>query len=108
MTWATSLVAGLALTVWIGASALGAVGGVVGNLAGDALSGTDITQIAEEVDTDELTDEQTTREATHVAQASAWWSFAGLLLGAGIATLGGVLGARTVISRTPEVDATTR
>lgn len=100
LTWATSLVAGLALTAWIGASALGAVGNALTSVADDALTGTDVTQITEEIDSEDLPDEQSVDEARDTAQATAWWSFAGLLIGAGISALGGALGVRTVIART--------
>ncbi|MCR2764127.1 hypothetical protein NQ152_11500 [Microbacterium sp. zg.B48] len=111
LTWATSLVVALALTVWLSASLLGAVGGVVSS-ATQALSGTDVTQVAEDiqgnVDEEEAQDQadealedaqQTAEDAADTAQAGAWWGFAGLLLGAVIAALGGMLGVRTVVNR---------
>ncbi|MBX9471661.1 hypothetical protein [Microcella sp.] len=99
LTWATSLVAGLALTFFVGASALGAVGGAVSNAADDVFTTTDIEQLIEDINSGEFTDEETVDEASDTAQASAWWSFAGLLIGAGIATLGGAAGVRTVVTR---------
>jgi surface antigen len=119
LTWATSLVVALALTVWLSASLLGAVGGVVSS-ATQALSGTDVTQIAEDVqgnvDEEEAQDQadealedaqQTAEDAADTAQASSWWGFAGLLLGAIIASLGGMLGVRTVVNRDRDDDAVT-
>lgn len=111
LTWATSLVVALALTVWLSASLLGAVGGVVSS-ATQALSGTDISQVAEDVqgnvDEQQAQDQadqaledaqQTAEDAADTAQAGSWWGFVGLLLGAVIAALGGMLGVRTVVNR---------
>jgi len=119
LTWATSLVVALALTVWLSASLLGAVGGIVSS-ATQALSGTDVTQIAEDVqgnvDEEEAQDQaeeaaqdaqQAAEDAAETAQASSWWGFVGLLLGAVIAALGGMLGVRTVVNRDRENDAVT-
>jgi surface antigen len=111
LTWATSLVVALALTVWLSASLLGAVGGVVSS-ATQALGGTDVTQVVEDVqgnvDEEEAQDqadeavedaEQVAEDAADTAQASSWWGFVGLLIGAVIAALGGMLGVRTVVNR---------
>jgi surface antigen len=119
LTWATSLVVALALTVWLSASLLGAVGGVVSS-ASQALSGTDVSQVVEDVqgnvDEEEAQDqadealedaEQTAEDAADTAQASSWWGFVGLLLGAVIASLGGVLGVRTVVNRDRDDEAVT-
>src|SRR5690606_11820790 len=48
LTWATSLVAAVVLAVWLSASALGAVGSVVGQ-ALDVAQGTDVTEVVEDV-----------------------------------------------------------
>ena len=114
LTWATSLVVALALTVWLSASLLGAVGGVVSS-ATQALSGTDVTQVVEDVqgnvDEEQAQDQadqavqdaqQTAQDAADTAQASSWWGFVGLLLGAVIAALGGMFGVRTVVDRDRE------
>ena len=119
LTWATSLVVALALTVWLSASLLGAVGGVVSS-ATQALSGTDVTQVVEDVQgtaddeqTQDQADEvledaqQTAEDAAETAQASSWWGFAGLLLGAVIAAVGGMLGVRTVVNRDRDNEAAT-
>lgn len=112
LTWATSLVAALALTALIGASALGALSGALGNIAGDALSGSDVSQIAEDVqgnvDEEQVAEdaEQAADDAREAGQGAAWWGFAGLLLGAAIASFGGVLGVRSVLSRSRDVEAT--
>lgn len=126
LTWATSLVVALALTVWLGASLLGAVGGVVGTVASsasEALSGTDTSQVVEdaqgsvsEEDMQQAEDQaneaiddaqQTAEEAGENVQAGAWWGFAGLLLGAIIAAGGGVFGVRSVISRRETTEVST-
>lgn len=119
LTWATSLVVALALTVWLSTSLLGAVGGVVSS-ATQALSGTDVTEVVDDVQgsvdeeqTQDQADEavqqaqQTAEDAAATAQASSWWGFAGLLLGAIIAALGGMLGVRAVVSRDRENEAVT-
>lgn len=111
LTWATSLVVALGLTVWLSASLLGAVGGLVSS-ATQALSGTDVSQVVEDVqgdvDEEEAQDqadealedaEQTAEDAADTAQAGAWWGFVGLTLGAVIAAVGGMLGVRTVVNR---------
>ena len=119
LTWATSLVVALALTVWLSASLLGAVGGVVSS-ATQALSGTDVTKVVEDVQgnvdeeaaqdqADEALEDaqQTAEDAADTAQASSWWGFVGLLLGAAIAALGGMFGVRTVVNRDRANDAVT-
>lgn len=110
LTWATSLIVALALTVWLGASLLGAVGGIVSSAA-DAVSGTDVTQVIEDVQgsvdeqkaqdqADEATQDakQQAEDAADTAELSVWWGFVGLLIGAVIAALGGMLGVRSVVS----------
>lgn len=118
LTWATSLVVALALTVGLGASVLGAAGGIVGGVvssASQAASGTDLNATADEAegavseeDVQNAQDQagealedakQTAAEAADNAQAASWWGFVGLLLGSIIASIGGVLGVRSVISR---------
>lgn len=117
LTWATSLVVALALAAWLSVGLLGAVGGMVSSAA-QAVTGTDVTQIVEdaqanidEQDMQEAQDqaedalqdaEQMAEDAAETAQASAWWAFAGLLLGAVIATATGMLGVRSVVNREHE------
>lgn len=103
-TWATSIVAMLLLIGWIGSSALGAVGGVVGNVAqgvlqGDAITTEDLGNA--EIDQQELNQtqqelEDTTQQAQDELAASAWWAVGGLLVGAVVAGLTGVAGSRSV------------
>jgi len=115
LTWATSLVVALALAVGLGAGVLGAAGGIVGGVvssASQAASGTDLNQVAggavseEDVQNaqdqaDEALDDaqQTAEEAADTARTASWYAFIGLLLGAVIAAIGGVLGVRSVLSR---------
>lgn len=119
LTWATSLVVALALTVWLSTSLLGAIGGVVSS-ATQALSGTDVTQVVEDVqgnvDEEQAQDQadeaveqaqQTAEDAAATAQATSWWGFVGLLLGAIIAAIGGMFGVRAVVNRERENDAVT-
>lgn len=119
LTWATSLVVALALTVWLSTSLLGAVGGALSS-ATEALSGTDVTQVVEDVqgnvDEEEAQQqadeaaaqaEQVAEDAAAATQAASWWGFVGLLIGAVIAALGGMLGVRAVVNREREHDALT-
>lgn len=118
LTWATSLVVALALAVGLGAGVLGAAGGIVGGVvssASQAASGTDLNQAADQAEgavseedvqnaqdtADEaLTDaQQVADDAAETAQAASWYAFVGLLLGAIIASVGGALGVRSVLSR---------
>ncbi len=107
-TWATSLVAILVLVGWLGASALGALGGAIGNVAQSALEQTEISTedlgaAAEDANVDEEQLNQAQQEVEGTAQeaqdnvaASAWWAVAGLLVGAIVAGLAGAGGARSV------------
>lgn len=107
-TWATSIVAMLVLIGWVGTSALGAVGGVVGNVAqgvlqGEAVTTDDLGAAAEDanIDQQELDQTQqqlqdTTEQAQDELAASAWWAVGGLLVGAVVAGLTGAAGSRSV------------
>ena len=124
LTWATSVVAAVVLVAWLGSSLLGVLGGVLGQVADTAtevVAGEDLGQIAEEaevaVDQEDVDQseaqaqqalddvQQAAEEATDGASIGAWWAFAGLLVGAIIATGMGAVGAKSVV--TPEgVDRT--
>jgi hypothetical protein len=118
LTWATSLVVALALTVGLGASVLGAAGGIVGGAvssasqaasgtdlnktatgAGGAVSGKDVQNAKDQANKTLNDAKQTAAEAADNVQAASWWGFVGLLLGAIIASIGGAIGVRSVISR---------
>jgi len=104
-TWATSLVAMLVLIGWLGTSAIGALGGAIGNIAQGAMQDTQITTedlgaAANEVDPQEVDQaqqelENTAQQAQDDLAASAWWSVAGLLVGAVVAGFAGMAGSRS-------------
>lgn len=119
LTWATSLVVGLLMVGWLGTTLLGAVGGVVGQTATTVAesSGGEVTnEVQENVDQGAVDDAQQQAEdviddaqaqADDVADATSsasWWGFAGLLLGALIASLAGMLGAKSVLGRENDDD----
>jgi len=107
-TWATSLVAILVLVGWLGASVLGTLGGAIGNIAQGALQQTEISTedlgaAADDANVDEQQLDQTQQEVENTAQAAqddlaatAWWTVAGLLIGALVAGFAGAGGARSV------------
>ena len=118
LTWATSVVAAVVLVAWLGASLLGALGGVLGQVADSATevaAGEDLGQVADDaegaVDQGELDAaeeqagqalddvQQTADEAADDASTAAWWAFAGLLIGALIASAMGAVGAKSVMTR---------
>ena len=103
LTFATSLVVTLGLTVWLSASLLGAVGGMA-NSAAQLFSDSDVMQTVETAESnidegDKADAKQTAEEVADTAQTSAWWSFAGLVVGAAIATGMGALGVRTRVTK---------
>lgn len=111
LTWATSLVVALALTVLLGVGVLGAVGSVVDS-ATQAVSGTDASQVVEDtknnVNQDKVKEQadkaaknaqNTAKDVADTVQSSSWWVFVGLLIGAFIAAAGGMFGVRSVVNR---------
>lgn len=117
LTWATSVVAAVVLVAWLGASLLGALGGVLGQVADSATevaAGEDLGQLADDAeaavdqgDVDQAEDQaqqslddarQTMDGAADDASTAAWWAFAGLLIGAAIASGMGALGAKSVVT----------
>jgi hypothetical protein len=117
LTWATSVVAAVVLVAWLGASLLGALGGVLGQVAAGATelaAGEDLGQLAEDVeeavdqeDVDQAEEQaqqalddaqQAADEAADDASTAAWWAFAGLLIGAVIASAMGAVGAKSVVT----------
>ncbi len=119
-TWATSLVAILLLAGWLGASVVGALGGAIGTIAQGAMENTQITTedlgaAAEEADVDQQDVDQAQQDVEDTAQdaqdnlaASAWWSVAGLLIGAVLAAFAGAAGSRSVHTRTQRDRAVTQ
>ncbi|MCP2638496.1 hypothetical protein K0817_018230 [Microbacterium sp. HD4P20] len=111
LTWATSLVAALVLTVWLSASALGAVSGALGQVVD--LGQGDVSEIVQDVqenvdEQDVENAQQQAEEAAEDAQPAVWWTFVGMLLGAAVAAGSGLLGARTVITRSERVTTYSR
>jgi len=127
-TWATSLIATLVLTGWLGASMIGGLGSIVGNtvdtVANTAGQAANVTrQDAEDAsnaardnvsqqDVDNAADkardaannaadkaQDAYNEYSDDAAEGTWWTLAGLLIGAVISALCGAAGARSVLNR---------
>lgn len=118
--WATSLIAALVLTGWLGASVVGGLGSALGTVAqsaGNAVSvnSQDAQAAQDAVDPQEAQNaaqqaQQTAQEVAQQAQqtaqevapevaAGSWWAFAGLIIGALISAFAGAAGARSVLNR---------
>ena len=117
LTWATSLLAAVVLAGLLVGNILGAAGNILGSaastvtgavaqnpdqaasLAPDVSEG-EASQAAQEaqeaVESAAPQVQQAAGEAADTAQSAAWWTFAGLLIGAIIAALAGLLGSRSV------------
>lgn len=115
VTWATSLVGIVLLVGWLGAGVLGAAGGALGNVAQTAVEETDVTveELEQQVDVDQEELEQAQQEAEEAAEEhraetaeAAWWTVGGLLVGAVVAGLGGLAGARSAHVREVGVETT--
>lgn len=110
LTWATSLLAVVLLLVVLAASAASAAAGVLGSLAG-ALGGAAAPALSQVNPSDvpspspeqsqqaQQQAQETAQGAAQATQAGATRGFFGLLLGAGLATLGGLLGSRSVANK---------
>lgn len=113
LTWATSLLATVVLVVMLTLGTAGAVGGVLGSLvsglgaaAGPALSQvqpSDVpTPTAEQSQQAEQAQQQaqeTAQQAADATRTATTWGFFGLLLGGVVASLGGLIGSRSVLNR---------
>lgn len=117
ITWATSVLAVIVLVVMLTVSAAGAVGGALGSVIGGL--GNAAGPNAEQVDPSAVPTpsnqdiekgknaaqkaadqaKATAEDVADATQKGAVWGFFGLLLGAIIASLGGLLGSRAVNSR---------
>jgi negative regulator of sigma E activity len=73
--------------------------------ATQALSGTDVTQVADDVNGEEVENaadeaaddaQEVAEDAAETAQVASWWAFVGLLIGAAIASAAGALGVTSV------------
>jgi len=113
LTWATSVLATVLMVVLLTLGTAGAVGGVLGSVVGGlgAAAGPSISKVqpsdvpsasAEQSAQAQQAGEQAQQTAQQAAQATktgATYGFFGLLLGAVVASIGGLLGSRSVNSR---------
>lgn len=119
LTWATSLLGVLILVGWLGSSVLSTLGGVLGSVADTAtsaatqanVSGEQVAGAAQEaaqnVDQQDVQQaqqqaQQVAGQAADTAETGLWWAFAGNLIGAVLAALTGVAGARSVANKRQE------
>ena len=117
LTWATSI---LATVVLLTLGTAGAVGGVLGSLASGlgAAAGPSLTQVdksavptptAQQTQQAQQTAQAAAQTAADATKSGATWGFVGLLLGAIVASIGGLLGSRSVNNRrTVNADDTPR
>ncbi len=115
ITWAGSVVAAVVLATMIALGAAGAVGGVLGTVTdglgqavqvqpGDSVPTPSQEQLDEAGQTLDQYQEQAkevAQDAADAAQKGATTGFWGLLLGSLVASLGGLLGSRTVANKDP-------
>jgi hypothetical protein len=113
LTWATSILATVLAVVLLTLGTAGAVGGVLGSVLGGlgAAAGPSISKLqpsdiptptAAQTAQAQQTAQQAQQTAQQAAQATktgATWGFFGLLLGAIVASIGGLFGSRSVNSR---------
>lgn len=120
LTWAASLLSLLLLVGWLGSSILGVVGGTLSTVAEAAnVSQSDVESATDSVsssDVDAAKDQasdaadqvqQVATENKDEAAKGAWWSVAGLGIGALLASFAGAAGAKNThtrreVVRTPE------
>lgn len=127
-TWATSLLAALILTGWLGASVIGGLGAIVGNtvdtVANTAGEAANVTREDAEDATDATRDNVSQESVDNAAQQASdaadeaadraqdayneysddaaegtWWTLLGLIIGAVLSALCGAAGARSVLNR---------
>jgi hypothetical protein len=120
LTWATSILATVVLLVLLTLGTAGAVGGVLGSLASGlgAAAGPSLTQVdksavptptAQQTQQAQQTAQAAAQTAADATKSGATWGFIGLLLGAIVASIGGLLGSRSVNNRrTVNADDTPR
>lgn len=113
LTWAAAILASVLLVVLLTLGTAGAVGGVLGSVVGGlgAAAGPSVSQVdpsdipnptAEQSAQAQRAGEQaqqTAREAADATQTGATYGFFGLLLGGIVASIGGLLGSRSVNNR---------
>lgn len=127
-TWATSLLAALILTGWLGASVIGGLGSIVGNtvdtVANTAGQAANVTREDAEDATDAARDNVSQEDVDNASQQArdaaddaadrakdayneysddaaqgTWWTLLGLITGAVLSALCGAAGARSVLNR---------
>jgi hypothetical protein len=113
LTWATGILATVLLVVLLTLGTAGAVGGILGSVLGGlgAAAGPSVSKVqpsdipnptAEQSAQAQQAGEQakqTARQAADATQTGATYGFFGLLLGGVVASVGGLLGSRSVNSR---------
>lgn len=113
LTWATSVLAAVLLVVVLTLGTAGAIGGVLGSVVGGlgAAAGPSISKVQpSDIPTPTAQQsaqaqqagqqaQQTAQQAADATKTGATYGFFGLLLGAVIASVGGLLGSRSVNSR---------
>jgi hypothetical protein len=113
LTWATSILATVLLVLLLTLGTAGAVGGVLGSVVGGlgAAAGPSISKVnpsdvpsptaEQSAQAQQAGDQakQTAQQAADATQTGATYGFFGLLLGAVVASVGGLLGSRSVNSR---------
>jgi hypothetical protein len=114
LTWATSILATVALIVLLTLGTAGAVGGVLGSLVSGlgAAAGPSLSQVnpsdvpssptaeqSQQAQQAQQQAQQTAQQAAEATRTATTWGFFGLLLGGVAASLGGLLGSRSVLNR---------
>lgn len=116
LAWATSLLATVLLTILLAVSAANAVGGVLGSVlnalgsaAGPTVSQLQPSQVptpsAQQQQQLQEQAQQAAQQAADTTRRGATWGFVGLLLGAVVASFGGLLGSRSVANRKTEAES---
>lgn len=113
LTWATSILATVLLVVVLTLGTAGAVGGILGSVVGGlgAAAGPSISKVqpsdiptptaeqSKQAQQAGQQAQQTAQQAAQATQTGATYGFFGLLLGAVVASVGGLLGSRSVYNR---------
>ena len=121
LTWAASVLSSVLLVVILTLGTAGAVGGVLGSVvgglgaaAGPSISKVDPSSIPNPTDQQKAQAQQAGQQAQQAGQQAAaatktgaTYGFFGLLLGAVVASVGGLLGSRSVNNRRPTDTRTT-
>lgn len=105
VTWAASLLSIVALTGLLGSSLFGAVGSVANQANVSAQQAQELAQQAQQqISQQEMqAARQRAEQAAEQAATGLWWTFAGTLIGAVIATAAGAAGARSITRKKTQV-----